>query len=115
MNLSCLCTAYICEVSEVGYLSFMGEYFVHMYTLQGLGNACALAGTLDGHYIVVGRTDGLVVIAADNQRIVASWVDNRVEITNIHLSSLDENSYLICTIDDLGKWKSSLHVKRSTV
>ena len=64
---------------------------------------CAMADSKDGRYVIMGMTNGLVVIDAHTQHVVAHWKQDGVEITTIQVSSLGDQLYLLSTIDDMGK------------
>ena len=57
----------------------------------------------DGRYIFVGLPDGLAVLSAVDQQTVVQWEEEKVEITNIHVSYIPDHMYILCTVDDMGK------------
>ena len=50
-----------------------------------------------------GCDNGLVMIDALNHNVLCHWEEDKVEITNIQVSIITEQVYLLSTLDDMGK------------
>ncbi|XP_029933777.1 WD repeat-containing protein 93 isoform X2 [Myripristis murdjan] len=61
-----------------------------------------LACSEDGRYISMGHSQGLSVSCASSFICVATWLEDRLEITSIQMSSVGGNAYLLGTVDDMG-------------
>ncbi|KAM6980558.1 WD repeat-containing protein 93 [Aplochiton taeniatus] len=56
----------------------------------------------DGRYIFMGHSQGLSVCTTCSLVCVSAWLEDRLEITSIHITGLGETAYLVGTIDDMG-------------
>ena len=55
----------------------------------------------DGCIIILGLTNGLMVIQAETQQNLAAWHED-FEPVNLHCELLENGKYLISSIDDMG-------------
>ena len=58
---------------------------------------------MDGRYIFIGLPCGLVALDVLDQTFSGSWEEEAAEITVIKSYLLGSQTYLINTIDDMGK------------
>ncbi|XP_034437231.1 WD repeat-containing protein 93 [Hippoglossus hippoglossus] len=56
----------------------------------------------DGRYLGLGHSQGLSVWCTSSLTCVADWLEDRLEITSIQMTSMAETAYLLGTIDDMG-------------
>ena len=56
-----------------------------------------------GDVIVLGLPNGLAVIQATTQKTLCTYHEDKMEIVSINISTIAENTYLIGTVDDMGK------------
>ncbi|XP_071378576.1 WD repeat-containing protein 93 [Centroberyx affinis] len=61
-----------------------------------------LAYSEDGRYISMGHSRGLSVSCASSLICVSAWLQDRLEITSIQMTCMDEKGYLLGTVDDMG-------------
>ncbi|XP_041365295.1 WD repeat-containing protein 93-like isoform X2 [Gigantopelta aegis] len=61
-----------------------------------------MTNSVDGRYIFVGLPNSLTVMDAMTQRIVTSWEEDQLEITQIKAHIMGVQTYLIVTVDDMG-------------
>ncbi|CAB1432869.1 unnamed protein product [Pleuronectes platessa] len=56
----------------------------------------------DGRYLGLGHSQGLSVWCTSSLTRAADWLQDRLEITSIQMTSMAETAYLLGTIDDMG-------------
>ncbi|XP_046898281.1 WD repeat-containing protein 93 [Hypomesus transpacificus] len=56
----------------------------------------------DGRYIFMGHSQGLSVSSSPSLICVSAWLEDRVEITSLHIACLGEMTYLLGALDDMG-------------
>nr|XP_019964358.1 PREDICTED: WD repeat-containing protein 93 [Paralichthys olivaceus] len=56
----------------------------------------------DGRYLGLGHSQGLSVWCTSSLTCAADWLEDRLEITSLQMTSMAESSYLLGTIDDMG-------------
>ncbi|XP_061621704.1 WD repeat-containing protein 93 isoform X2 [Phyllopteryx taeniolatus] len=56
----------------------------------------------DGTYLTLGHSGGFSVWSVGSLRCEAEWLQDRLEITSIHMTRTSETAYLLGTIDDMG-------------
>ncbi|XP_030581967.1 LOW QUALITY PROTEIN: WD repeat-containing protein 93 [Archocentrus centrarchus] len=65
-------------------------------------NTNCLTCSEDGRYLCLGHSRGLSVWCASSLILVAEWLQDRLEITSIQMTSMAETTYLLGTVDDMG-------------
>ncbi|XP_037103064.1 WD repeat-containing protein 93 isoform X1 [Syngnathus acus] len=65
-------------------------------------NTNCLACSDDSAYLSLGHSGGFSVWSASTLSREAEWLQERVEMTSIHMTCASENAYLLGTIDDMG-------------
>ncbi|XP_063327911.1 uncharacterized protein wdr93 [Pelmatolapia mariae] len=65
-------------------------------------NTNCLACSDDGRYLCLGHSGGLSVWCASSLNRVAGWLQDRLEITSIQMTSMSKTMYLLGTVDDMG-------------
>ncbi|XP_057705570.1 WD repeat-containing protein 93 [Corythoichthys intestinalis] len=65
-------------------------------------NTNCLACSDDGAYLSLGHSRGLSVWSASSLDCEAEWLQDRIEITSIHMTRISETGYLLGTIDEMG-------------
>lgn len=70
--------------------------------MQLPGNTNCLACSDDGRYLCLGHSGGLSVWCASSLNRVAGWLQDRLEMTSIQMTSMSKTMYLLCTVDDMG-------------
>ncbi|KAM7423813.1 hypothetical protein PAMA_000260 [Pampus argenteus] len=61
-----------------------------------------LACSEDGRYLSLGHSGGLSVWCASSLICVAQWLQDRLEMTSVQMTSMAEMAYLLGSIDDMG-------------
>ncbi|XP_060924625.1 WD repeat-containing protein 93 [Limanda limanda] len=56
----------------------------------------------DGRYLGLGHSQGLSVWCTTSLTCAADWLEDRLEMTSIQMTSMAETAYLLGTIDDMG-------------
>ncbi|XP_077570206.1 WD repeat-containing protein 93 isoform X2 [Stigmatopora nigra] len=65
-------------------------------------NTNCLACSDDGLYLSLGHSKGLSVWSANTLSCEAEWLQERIEITSIHMACIGGTVYLLATLDDMG-------------
>ncbi|XP_077375939.1 WD repeat-containing protein 93 isoform X2 [Festucalex cinctus] len=65
-------------------------------------NTNCLACSDDGAYLSLGHSGGFSVWSASSLSREAEWLQDRLEITSIHMTCTSQTAYLLGTIDDMG-------------
>lgn len=65
-----------------------------------------MCSSQSGDYIFVGRPDGLSVISAKSNETIDEWKDEKMDIVEVTVQTIDGSHCLITTIDDMGKYKN---------
>ncbi|XP_019722163.1 WD repeat-containing protein 93 isoform X2 [Hippocampus comes] len=65
-------------------------------------NTNCLASSDDGTYLSLGHSGGFSVWHASSLSSESEWLQDRLEITSIHMTRTSETVYLLGTIDDMG-------------
>ncbi|XP_059213219.1 WD repeat-containing protein 93 isoform X2 [Centropristis striata] len=61
-----------------------------------------MACSEDGRYLSLGHSQGLSVWCASSLICIAEWLQDRLEVTSIQITSMAEKVYLLGTVDDMG-------------
>ncbi|KAK2853602.1 hypothetical protein Q5P01_006263 [Channa striata] len=61
-----------------------------------------LACSEDGRYLGLGHSQGLSVWRVSSLMHMADWLQERIEITSIQMTTMAEMTYLLGTVDDMG-------------
>ncbi|XP_026233339.1 WD repeat-containing protein 93 [Anabas testudineus] len=56
----------------------------------------------DGRYLSLGHSQGLSVWCVSSLICAADWLQDRLEITSIQMTTMAETAYLLGTVDDMG-------------
>ncbi|XP_023932289.1 WD repeat-containing protein 93 isoform X1 [Lingula anatina] len=70
--------------------------------MQPFGQATCLSDSIDGRYIFIGLPNGLAAVDAMTQQTVTTWEDDKIEVTQMQVSLIGVQTYLLCTVDDMG-------------
>ncbi|XP_051918840.1 WD repeat-containing protein 93 isoform X2 [Hippocampus zosterae] len=65
-------------------------------------NTNCLASSDDGTYLSLGHSGGFSVWHASTLSSESVWLQDKLEITSIHMTRISETAYLLGTIDDMG-------------
>ncbi|XP_050402877.1 WD repeat-containing protein 93 isoform X4 [Patella vulgata] len=70
--------------------------------LQNHEKATALTDSVDGRYVFIGLSNGIVAIDSLTQETVATWDEEKVDIVHIKCHLIGVQTYLLVTIDEMG-------------
>lgn len=96
-------SSFICGERTVFPKGPLGRMFwLLLVILQLPESTNCMACSEDGRYLSLGHSGGLSVWCASSLICVAEWLQDRMEMTSVQMTSMAETAYLLGSIDDMG-------------